>query len=205
MNTEDNYVKEYGKQVQRYLDTFGIVEEDLAKLTGATSNNIRNIINGEVGLNIKKMINIANVFGIPYYHFANPKAAIPSLNKLPRSTQTKIAERQRKGITVRDSENKFSSKLDSLILRGHFNKPTTSKLTLIAMGEEFKDKKPSEVTSLLSRPPRNNEIIALKAVKSPKIFVHKNYAGKYESMAKEKVLELVDTETRAEENKLRDR
>ncbi len=191
MNTEDKYIKEYGKQVQRYLDTFGIVEEDLAKLTGATSNNIRNIINGEVGLNIKKMINIADLFGIPYYHFANPKAAIPSLNKLPRSTQTKIAERQRKGITVRDSENKFSSKLDSLILGGHFNKPTTSKLTLIAMGKEFKDKSPSEVTSLLGRVPRNKKIKSIGRLGTQHIYIHIDQASRFKKLSNDELIEII--------------
>lgn len=192
MKTEEKYVKEYGNQVQRYLDAFEIVEEDLAKLTGATSNNIKNIINGEVGLNIKKMINIADVFGIPYYHFANPKATIPSLNKLPKPTQEKIAERQRKGITVRDNENKFSSKLDNLISKGHFNTPTTSKLTLAAMGEEFKSKSASEITSLLNRPPRNKTILSLKEPKSPKIFVHKDHIVKYQAMSNEELLKLIE-------------
>lgn len=191
MDIEDKYVKEYGNQVQRYLDTFGIVEEDLAKLTGATSNNIKNIINGEVGLNIKKMINIADVFGIPYYHFANPKAAIPSLNKLPKPTQAKIAERQRKGITVRDNENKFSSKLDNLILKGHFNTPTTSKLTLAAMGEEFKDKKPSEVTSLLSRAPRNENIKSIGKLGTQHIYIHVTQAAKFEKLSNDELIELI--------------
>jgi len=191
MNTEDKYVKEYGNQVQRYLDTFGIVEEDLAKLTGATSNNIKNIINGEVGLNIKKMINIAKAFGIPYYHFANPKVAIPSLNKLPKSTQAKIAERQRKGITLRDNENKFSSKLDKLIFKGHFNTPTTSKLTLAAMGEEFKDKNPSEVTSLLSRPPRNENIKSIGKLGTQHVYIHKDHAEKFKKLSNDVLMELI--------------
>ncbi|MDR2283808.1 MAG: helix-turn-helix transcriptional regulator [Sphingobacterium sp.] len=191
METEEKYVKEYGNQVQRYLDTFEIVEEDLAKLTGTTSNNIKNIINGEVGLNIKKMINIASVFGIPYYHFANPKATIPSLNKLPKTTQAKIAERQRKGITVRDNENKFSSKLDSLILKGHFSTPTTSKLTLVAMGEEFNDKNPSEITSLLGRPPRNKTIKSIGKLGSQHIYIHIDHAEKFEKLSNDELIELI--------------
>ncbi|WP_270087078.1 helix-turn-helix domain-containing protein [Sphingobacterium sp. SYP-B4668] len=191
METGEKYVKEYGNQVQRYLDTFEIVEEDLAKLTGTTSNNIKNIINGEVGLNIKKMINIASVFGIPYYHFANPKAPIPSLNKLPKPTQEKIAERQRKGVMVRDGENKFSSKLDSLILGGHFNTPTTSKLTLAVMGEEFKDKNPSEVTSLLNRPPRDEDIKSIGKLGKQHIYIHVDHAEEFEKLSKEALIELI--------------
>lgn len=192
MSIEEKYFKEYGKQVQKYLETFGLIEEDLAKLTGTTSVNIKKIINGEVGLNIKKMINIASAFGIPYYHFANPKSLIPSLEQLPKATRVKIVEREKKGIIIRDNENKFSIKLDELILKGNLNKPNTSKLLLKLMESEFENKISTEVTALLSNSPRNEKIKTLKhKYRNQSIYINKDYFNEYCTLSKEKLAEII--------------
>lgn len=191
MNIEEKYLKEYGNQVQKYIDTFGLVEEDLGKLTNSTSTNIKNITKGKVGLNIKKMISIATVFGVTHYHFSNPKSTLPSLKQLPKITQEKIAERQEKGIIDRDQENLFSNKLDKLIKQGHFDTPTTSKLTLDKMGKEFNDKNSSEITTLLGRSPRNKIIKSIGKHNKQIIYVHMDHAEKFEKLSEEELSKII--------------
>lgn len=192
MDIEKKYLLEYGNQVKKYLNTFGIIEEDLGKLTKSTSKNIKEIINGEVGLNLKKMINIANIFGVTHYYFSNPKAEVPPLKNLPEITKKKIAERIKKGITERDDEHLFSTHLDLLIEQKLLNKPKTSKIILANMSQIFSKKKSSEITSLLNNSPRNEYILCLDhRYLNQNIYIHIDYAHKYNNLTAADLAEII--------------
>ncbi|MDF2857016.1 MAG: hypothetical protein K0Q87_2867 [Neobacillus sp.] len=69
------------------------------------------------------------------------------------------------------------------------------------MDRKLAEKKFTEITNLLSKPPLNKIIVSLFGKSSPKIFVHKDYTSKYEKMSKEEVLELIRNSEKKEEKK----
>ncbi|MDM1140052.1 MULTISPECIES: helix-turn-helix transcriptional regulator [unclassified Empedobacter] len=188
------YQKEYGKRVSKFLIYYNLTEGDLAKLIDSNSTNIRSIINGEVGLNINKMINIASVFGLTYYDFANPKFKLPSKSSLPELTIKIIKERQKKGSIIRDKSNILAVELDRLINEGILNKPITSKILLSLMNSDAQKKSSTSITNLLRKEPRNTLIIQLKQkYGNESIFIEKKYAEKYTNMSTEKLKLLLDS------------
>lgn len=190
MKSEEYYRVEFGKQVAKYLKKSGLDINDFAHLIKSNTDNVKDIINGKVGLTIKKMVAIANLFGQVYYNFANPNYPIPAKEELIKNVKDVLARRKSIGKKPIDTDRILASELDRLISEGHLNTPTTAKLLHSKMDKKLAERKSTEITSLLTRPPRNRDIIALKTVKSPKVFVHKSYASKYEKMTKEEILEL---------------
>lgn len=193
MNKE-YYQKEYGKRVSKFLIYYNLTEGDLAKLIDSNSTNIKSIINGEVGLNINKMINIASVFGLTYYDFANPNFKLPSKSSLPELTIKIIKERQKKGSIIRDKSNILAIELDRLINEGILSKPITSKILLSLMNSNAQKKGSTSITNLLRKEPRNALIIQLKQkYGNESIFIEKKYAKKYTNMSTEKLKLLLDS------------
>lgn len=191
MNDEQKYRVEFGKQVEKYLKKSGLNPNDFAQCIKSNINNVNDIIAGKVGLTLSKMITIASLFGQTYYDFANPNFPIPLKSELTKNIKNVLARRKSIGTKEIDKTRVFASTIDNLISKGHFNTPTTSKLTLAAMGEEFKDKKPSEVTSLLSRPPRNENIKSIGKIGTQHIYIHVKHVAKFEKLSKEDLIKLI--------------
>ncbi len=191
MNIEEKYKIEFGKQVAKYLKKSGLDINDFAKLIKSNKDNVNDILNGKVGLTIGKMITIANVFGQVYYNFANPNYPIPDKEELIRNIKEVLKRRKSIGKKSIDKDRLLANELDRLISEGSLNTPCTAKYLHLKMDEKLSEKQSTEITNLLSKSPRNKIIISLFKNSSPKIFVHKDYASKYEKMSKEDVLELI--------------
>lgn len=191
MDIEEKYKIEFGKQVAKYLKKSGLDINDFAKLIKSNKDNVNDILNGKVGLTIGKMITIANLFGQVYYNFANPNHAIPDKVELVKNIEEVLKRRKSIGNKTIDKDRLLATELDRLILEGSLNKPCTAKYLHSKMDEKLSEKQSTEITNLLSKSPRNKIIISLFKNSSPKIFVHKDYASKYEEMSKEEISELI--------------
>ncbi|WP_418360348.1 helix-turn-helix domain-containing protein [Sphingobacterium detergens] len=199
MNVEKKYKIEFGKQVAKYLKKSGIDINDFARLIKSNKDNVNDILNGRVGLTIGKMVTIANLFGQVYYDFANPSHAIPDKVELVKNIEEVLKRRKSIGNKTIDRDRLLANELDRLISEGYLNKPTTAKHLHSQMDKKLEKRKFTEITNLLSKPPRNQMIVPLFKNSSPKIFIHIDHAAKYEKMSKEEVLKLTDSNKQHEE------
>lgn len=150
--------KEFGAQVLRYLEHFGMTEFDLANLIGSNSNDIQEIILGSKSVVLKTAENISNVFNIRYFELGNPSFTIPDLQRLPEKTKTVIKDRARKGVTKihRDYSIDISGHLDAIITSDYLHTPRTAEQIWKQLPEDIKSKiEPRRITDLLGKNPRN--------------------------------------------------
>ncbi|WP_293937175.1 hypothetical protein [Sphingobacterium sp. UBA5996] len=192
MGIEEKYKIEFGKQVTKYLKKSGLDINDFTKLIKSNKDNVNDILKGKVGLTIGKMITIANLFGQVYYNFANPSYPIPDKDELIRNIKEVLIRRKSIGKKSIDKDRLLANELDRLISEGGLNKPCTAKYLHSKMDEKLSEKQSTEITNLLSKSPRNKIIVSLFEKTSPKIFVHKDHAAKYEKMSKEEILGLIN-------------
>ncbi len=184
MYGEETYRKEYGKQVEKYLSAFGLTEEDLGKLINSSSDNVRDIVRGAVGLSLGKMIKIANVFSVHYYNFADPFYPLPEERHLSLSTRKKIEKRKSIGITVRDNTSLLAKELDRLIVEGALEKPITASALHQMMDEHLAKRSPTEITNLLNKRPRNKQIIKLPIkIGKQNLYIHVEHLAAYQRAA----------------------
>ncbi|TDS07468.1 helix-turn-helix domain-containing protein [Sphingobacterium paludis] len=180
MYGEATYRREYGKQVEKYLKAFGLTEEDLGKLINSSSDNVRDIVQGVVGLSLGKMIKIANVFSVHYYQFADPAYPLPEERHLSSSTRKKIEKRKSMGVVVRDNQNLLAKELDRLITAGFLNKPVTASAIHQAMDPGLSNRNPTEISNLLLKRPRNQLIAKLAAkIGKQNLYVHRDFLPHY--------------------------
>ncbi len=180
MHGEETYRKEYGGQVAKYLKAFGLTEEDLGKLINSSSDNVRDIVSGRVGLSLGKMIKIANVFSVHYYHFADPSYPLPEERHLSRNTKTKIAKRKSIGVTTRDRTGFLAAELDRLIGDGSFDSPKTAKAIHNLMNPSLSGRSATEITNLLNKAPRNKVIVKLPyKLQKENLYIHKDFESAY--------------------------
>lgn len=183
MYGEQTYRKEYGGQVAKYLTAFGLTEEDLGKLINSSSDNVRDIVSGKVGLSLGKMIKIANVFSVHYYHFADPSYPLPEERHLSQNTKKKIEKRKSIGIITRDQTGLLATELDRLITDGALNDPKTAKAIHNMMDNALSERNPTEVTNLLNKAPRNKIIIKLPyKVGKENLYVHQDFESEYREL-----------------------
>lgn len=88
---------EFGKQLEKYLKSFGLIIPDIARLIKSSTESIDNALNGKKGVVLKTAERIANLFGLRYFEFGNPKFPLPKVNDLPQDTQIAIEQRKKKG------------------------------------------------------------------------------------------------------------
>ncbi|GHE42453.1 helix-turn-helix domain-containing protein [Sphingobacterium griseoflavum] len=181
MRVEETYRKEYGKQVEKYLAAFGLTPEDLGKLIHSSSDNVRAIIRGSVGLSLGKMIKIANVFSVHYYNFADPSYPLPEERHLLQSTRTKIEKRKTIGVITRDNSNLLARELDKLIAQDVLSHPVTASALHKLMHKSLADRNATEITNLLNKPPRNKIIKKLPAkIGKQNLYIHVNHLEAYQ-------------------------
>lgn len=178
--TSVNYKKEFGLQISKHLDHYGLTKEDFAQLIRSNSTYVQKIIDGDVSLTFDKIIEIAALFGISYYVFGDiSKEPVSSFEHLPEQTKQKINERANKGIVERNSDNLLANELNRLIAEGKLNTPTTAQILQLSMDSRIAKRSATEITSLLNKPPRNKYIAKLKKVGKQIVFVHKDFAAQY--------------------------
>lgn len=169
---------------------FNLAQQQVAKVAGIEQTKYSGFETGKLKLDLDSAQKLSKkIWGVDYTTFVSFSKTAIDTTKLPPATQKAITASE--NTTLNDSTNLLANELDRLISEGHLNTPTISKLLHAKMDKKLENRKSTEITSLLTRPPRNKEIIALESVTSPKVFVHKDYAAKYEKMAREEVLGLI--------------
>ena len=185
--------KQFGKQVQRYLDHYEIEIVDVVDNLKTNSTYVRKLIKGEITFSFDKMTAIASIFGLPYYKFADPNHPLPKLKDLPEETQKIIKERAEKGKISKDFTNSMSLALEALIKKGALLHPTTSKILFAQIDPAItKGRKSTEITSLLSYEHRMISFLKMpfKRVRET-IYVDKSVASKYLKMDESEVQKIL--------------
>ncbi len=191
MKTELEYKIEFGKQIKKFLNASGLSENDLAKLINSSIKNVTEIINGNVGLNIDKMIKIASIFNVTYYNLANPNFPLPDFMDLDKPTKDLIEKRKITGVKTIDKNHTLANELNRLIKEGKLNQPNTAQNLLAYMDPSLKERNPSEITSLLNKAPRNETIILIRSIKGMNYYVHKDFIKKYSALSDEEISAIV--------------
>jgi|SRR5690606_26260755 len=172
---------------------FNLTQQQVAEVAGIEQTKYSGFETGKLKLDLDSAQKLSKkIWGADYTNFVSFSKTEIDITKLPYATQKAIKASE--NTTLNDSTNLLANELDRLIAEGHLNTPNTTKLLHTKMDKKLANRKSTEITSLLTRPPRNKEIIALDVSKSPKVFVHKNYTSKYEKMTREEVLELVNAD-----------
>lgn len=183
--------EEFSKALRDLRLKYKLSQETVAKLAGIKQSDYSAFERLKRKLSLDEADRISTlVWGVSYKKFVEFSKKEIDLNDLPSSTQTAISEST--GNKLRSTENLLANELDRLISEGYLNKPTTAKHLHSQMDKKLEKRKFTEITNLLSKSPRNQMIVPLFKNSSPKIFVHKDYASKYDKMSKEDILELVD-------------
>ena len=192
--------EEFSKALKYLRLKYKLSQETTAKLAGIKQSDYSAFERLKRKLSLDEADRISTlVWGVSYKKFVEFSKKEIDLNDLPSSTQTAIAEST--GNKLRSTENLLANELDRLILEGYLNKPTTAKHLHAQMDKKLTKKKFTESTSLLSKSPRNKIIVSLFEKSSPKIFVHKDFASKYEKMSKEEILGLIRNRQPEDEKK----
>lgn len=159
---------------------------------------IGDLINGNVGLNIDKMIKIANVFNVTNYNLANPNFLLPDLNE---ATLKIIEKRKITGVKTIDKNHTLANELNRVIKEGRLNQPNTAKNLLTYMDSLLMERNPSEITNLLKKAPRNEYIVLLRQIKGMNYFIHKEFKEQYSTLSDEEIKSLVVPEKTAKTEK----
>ncbi|WP_293907730.1 helix-turn-helix domain-containing protein [Sphingobacterium sp. UBA5670] len=182
--------EEFSKALRYLRLKYKLSQETVATLAGIKQSDYSAFERLKRKLSLDEADRISTlVWGVSYKEFVEFSKKEIDLNDLPSSTQTAISEST--GNKLRSTENLLANELDRLISAGYLNKPTTAKYLHSQMDKTLEKRKFTEITNLLSKSPRNQMIVPLFKNSSPKIFVHKDHAAKYEKMSKEDVLELI--------------
>ncbi|HAE68533.1 MAG TPA: hypothetical protein DCG77_15305 [Sphingobacterium sp.] len=101
-------VDEYVDILQYYLEYYGLYNIDLKNLLNTSTDIVQDIKKGKNGPTLKKLGDIAQLFGLNYYEFGNPELKLLEKEDLPTLTQEKILWRAEVG----PPESKKYNKLD---------------------------------------------------------------------------------------------
>lgn len=89
---------EFGSQLRKYLNHFGLIDADIARLIRSNTDAIDEILAGKKGIVLRTAEKISwAVFGIRYFELGNPRFPLPKEKDLPPETQEAITERKKKG------------------------------------------------------------------------------------------------------------
>ncbi|WP_293887927.1 MULTISPECIES: helix-turn-helix domain-containing protein [unclassified Sphingobacterium] len=184
--------EEFSKALRYLRLKYKLSQETVAKIAGITQSDYSAFERLKRELNLNDANNISKrVWGVPYNKFVEFSKVEINIENLPLPTQAAINKST--GNKLRSTENLLANELDRLIAEGYLNSPTIAKHLHSQMDKSLSKKSSAEITNLLSKSPRNKIIISLFKNSSPKIFVHKDYAAKYEKMEKDEILELIRT------------
>lgn len=182
--------EEFSRALKYLRLKFKLSQETIAKIAGIIQSDYSAFERLKRKLNLDDADKISTrVWGVSYNNFVEFSKKEIDVKELPSPTQAAITEST--GSKLRSTENLLANELDRLISGGYLNRPTTAKLLHSQMDKKLEKRKFTEITNLLSKPPRNQMIVALFTNSSPKIFVHKNYLSKYYRMSKDDILKLI--------------
>lgn len=182
------------KEVRIKLNLY---QKDIAELIGIHQTKYSALETGKNKLDEDTLQLITTtVYGIlpqQLIEFSNSEIDILSL---PEKTKNKIHQVQSN--KMRDSDNLLAKELDAKIDDGSLNIPLASYHIHALMSESVKDKKTSEITNHLLKPPRNKIIVKLLIeYNNNTLFVHKDHADKYKKLSEFELTQLmVDYEER---------
>nr|WP_315396806.1 helix-turn-helix transcriptional regulator [uncultured Sphingobacterium sp.] len=173
---------------------FNLSQSSVAKLAEIEQTEYSALETGKQKLDIDSANNLSTkIWGVKYSDFvafSNQKIII---NKLPASTRLLIKDSENSKLN--DSSNLLAKELDKLILESALNTPTTSKIIHHKMGEKLKNKKTSEITSLLGRSPRNKYIKSIGEFDKQKIYIHIDYEAEYIKIPKDQLITIIKEES----------
>ncbi|WP_442588246.1 hypothetical protein ACSBL2_19590 [Pedobacter sp. AW31-3R] len=171
---------EFGLQVKKYLEHFGLTEGDLSRLINSNTNKIQDILSGKTGIVLNSAEKISNVFGLRYFELGNPLFSIPLIEYLPEETQKFIEKRKVRGIPVinRNYSNDIAGNLDKIINESdvlHF--PVTAEEIRLRLPKEIRDTiKASRITDLLKKSGRDKIVIQVDKRGKEFLFQLKEFA-----------------------------
>jgi len=181
--------EEFSRALKYLRLKFKLSQETIAKIAGIIQSDYSAFERLKRKLNLDDADKISTrVWGVAYNNFVEFSKKEIYVKELPLPTQAAITEST--GSKLRSTENLLANELDRLISAGYLNRPTTAKLLHSQMDKKLEKRKFTEITNLLSKPPRDKMIVPLFKNSSPKIFIHKDYASQYVKMSKEEVLKL---------------
>jgi len=187
--------KEFAQALKWLRLKYKLSQEAVAKIAGIIQSEYSAFERLKRKLSLDDADKLAKkVWGVPYTDLVKFSRSDIHLEILPYPTQEAIAASSSN--KLKSSDNLLAKELDHLISTNKLNKPTTSKLLLAQMDKSLANKKVSEVTNLLRKAPRNKTIVSIGKSGTQSIFVHKNYAQKYEKLSKKKLIELIVDEER---------
>lgn len=181
------YRIEFGIQIKRYLEHFELEVVDIVDILTTNSTYVYRLMRGEVTISFSKMVTLADIFGIPYYDFANPSFPFPAFEALPKGTQTLILGRKKKGKINKNLKVGMSKAFEILAAEGKLDQPFTAKKVFDWMDPSITEgKKSTEVTNIIKR---KDYIVQLPhKISRENIFVHKNNAQFFLEMSFQEIM-----------------
>jgi len=97
--------KEYSKILERYLSKFKLESIDIAYLIKTKRAVTDGLLKNQKGVVLYTLEQIAQVFGMRYFEFGNPKHPLPTYVSLPETTKERIKYRKKEGPAVETTYN----------------------------------------------------------------------------------------------------
>lgn len=162
---------QFGIQLKKYLEHFGLIETDIAKAIGSSSKKIVEIINGQKGVMLETIDTISGLFKLTYYEMGNPNFPFPSFQDLPLKMQGIISKRKELGFVDRDYGFDLGGKLDLVIASDFLEIPRTSEaISMYIEGQVGREIQAVRITDLLGRSPRNKLVIKVGKERSKNLY-----------------------------------
>ncbi len=146
---------EFGNQLQKYLNHFGLFTIDIAKLSKLNSDVVDEILEAKKGIVLKTAERISKVFGLRYFQFGNPAFKFPAKTNLPVDTQKTIAHRKAMGAPVNTTKNtdlNLPLHVTEILESGKLSEKFTSTNIYNLLPAEIQEKtSPNRVSDLFKR------------------------------------------------------
>lgn len=150
---------EFGQQLEKYLNHYGLAEADVAKMIGSNTESIKQIIRGEKNIVLKTAEQISKVFGLRYFKFGDPEFDFLDAESLPEETRLIISKRRKIGKPVVDRNNELKLPYHIIAALKSENLPlefTSSDLfNLLPVNIQQSIKQPSRITDAFIK---NNDL-----------------------------------------------
>ncbi len=113
--------KEYSQILKAYLTKFSLEPVDIAFFIKTNKEVIEGLLTTERGAVLKTLEAIAQVFGLRYFQFGDPKFPIPKVSQLPEKTKERIKYRKEFGPSIATTYNSYDLNDKILIILSEYN------------------------------------------------------------------------------------
>lgn len=169
----------YRATIKKYRKHFELTQGDLSSLLDIEESRYNGIESGRRVLDIDTADEIAAVYGLRYFEMGQDIQSIPELKHLPKATQNIVLERRKSGVKPKNTERNLGFYLDKLIKEKKLNLPITAKELWMQLPKETKENSTStEITSMLTKKPRNQIIVKVDKQGREYLFQLKKFAEK---------------------------